>query len=90
MDSSRARGGPKAAYNAGMSSKIDIDALLALGPEERAELAEILCDSLSPEDDLGLTPAQWEEIERRLDELQAHPELGLTLAQLEVALKQSK
>lgn len=50
--------------------KFDVD---GLSPEERLVLIERLWDSLSP-DQVGLTPAQRAELDRRLDDLAAHPE----------------
>lgn len=50
--------------------EIDIDDLT---PDERLELMERLWDSLSPSD-AALTTQQRLEVDRRLDDLEAHPE----------------
>lgn len=48
-----------------------------LTPEERLELIEQLWTGLTPEQ-VGLTPAQRVELERRLDDLERNPEEGVS------------
>jgi putative addiction module component (TIGR02574 family) len=52
------------------SPKLDV---AALTPEERLDLIERLWDSLDSAH-VGLTPTQQAEVERRLDDMDAHPE----------------
>lgn len=53
---------------------IDID---SLSVSERIQLAEDLWDSIAVADaDIPLTPAQVEELDRRLDDLERDPDAG--------------
>ena len=53
--------------------------IASLTPEQRLELLEQIWDSLAatPES-VPITPAQRQELERRLDELDKNPEAGYT------------
>lgn len=56
---------------------------------ERIELAQDLWDSLTPEEieaELPLDEAQQAELDRRLDDLERHPEAGLTWEQVRADL----
>ena len=59
--------------NQGMSSGVDISNLTA---EQRLALLEDIWDSLQPED-VPVTAAQLSELDRRLDDLEADPDLGI-------------
>jgi putative addiction module component (TIGR02574 family) len=50
--------------------KLDIE---SLSPDERLALIERIWDSLTS-DDVGLSPAQHEELARRLEDVQRHPD----------------
>lgn len=58
-------------------SKAPID-ISALTVSERIQLAEDLWDSVAAADtDIPLTPAQVEELDRRLDDLERNPDAGV-------------
>lgn len=58
-------------------SKAAID-ISALSVPERIQLAEDLWDSVAAADaDIPLTPAQVEELDRRLDDLERNPDAGV-------------
>ncbi len=58
-------------------SKAAID-ISALSVSERIQLAEDLWDSVAVADaDIPLTPAQVEELDRRLDDLERNPDAGV-------------
>lgn len=61
-------------------------AALALPPDERRLLAEELFDSLAPED-IGLTDAQFAELERRRANLEANPASGRPWEEVYARLK---
>jgi putative addiction module component (TIGR02574 family) len=65
--------------------------ILALPIEDRVRLVEAIWDSISavPEA-LPLTDWQKEELDRRLDELEADPEAGLSLEEVFARIRRAK
>ena len=74
-----------------MSKQELVAEILALPVEERMELVEAIWDSISaiPEA-LPLTDWQKEELDRRLDELEADPDGGLTLEEVFARIRRGK
>lgn len=60
---------------------IDLQELLDLPPKEKLELVNMLCDDLYASG-ITLPEAEMEEIRRRYEEAQAHPERLLTTEQM--------
>ena len=57
----------------------------ALSTAEKVQLLEDLWDIVvETSEDIGLTPAQREELERRMDEYEANPNEGITFEELKV------
>ncbi len=56
-------------------SKVDFD-FSKLSVAERIQLAEELWDSIPESADISLTDAQKAELERRLEDLEQHPDAG--------------
>lgn len=66
--------------------KLDVQ---SLSPAERLALIEQLWDSLSPED-VELTPAQREELDRRLEDAEQHPADGVTWEEAKRQIRERK
>lgn len=56
-----------------MNKQVLLQELLKLAPADRIEMAEVLWESVEPQDHPPLSPEQIEEAERRLDEHEKDP-----------------
>lgn len=66
--------------------KLDIDGLT---PEERLALIERIWDSLSSED-VGLSRAQRDELDRRLDDMERNPQDDVTWTEAQRRIRERK
>ena len=66
--------------------KLDIESLSA---DERLALIERIWDSLAS-DDVGLSPAQQEELARRLDDVERHPDDTVTWDEAQRRIRERK
>lgn len=67
-----------------------IDQLRQLPVSERLELVGALWDSIASEGTPALSPAHQEELDRRLERLQQHPDEGIEWAALKSKLLQNR
>ncbi|MBX3459668.1 MAG: addiction module protein [Planctomycetes bacterium] len=70
-----------------MSSAIDKAKLAAMTADEKLQLIDELWNSLDAEPEIGLTPDQLAEMERRLAWAQANPDKCLTLEEFRKRLR---
>ena len=69
-------------------ARITVDQLLNLSAAERLELAQALWDSVAASpDNVPLTDAQREELDRRLDEYHRNPNEGTSWESLKRSLR---
>lgn len=70
-----------------MSNTTDYFDYTKLPIPERIRLVKDICDSIAAEDaPVGLTPAQRDELDRRLEALDENPNRGIPLEEVKVSL----
>jgi putative addiction module component (TIGR02574 family) len=74
-----------------MSKQELVAEILSLPVEERLELAEVIWASISAVPDaLALTDWQKDELDRRLAEMEADPDGGVTMEEVFAAIRRGK